>query len=554
MHRPTRLGRGASSFWGQLGLIGVVSVLRNSLLVCVPIGILHDYNFVRQSRQPEYFLLLFGAIIVLLFGQAALRLLRIRLLRNLAGTFDQWCRHHSGFEKLAASSQRARDIGRVKHFIIGNGVASVFDVPWALVFLAILTRVSPWLGATSLMFSVAITIVASTEQRYRQRFERNFSPEPSLLNRSDSYKAFMTFSVATSLSGESQDKAFVSRLNVTRVGDFLRVALQALRSVHLMTLLGIVTYLSATHPGSVNAVVVTAFLANRISDSLETFVLSFQDISEARNSWRNIRRADDGAATLREAVRAATPIDNFDFCISHLSVIHADSGAPILSDATLRLTTGDILMIVADNGSGKTLVANTLAGCQAPHAGQLLFDNIDRESLADESIIEAVGYVPQEIKFYPGTIADNVSGFSRSINSAAVENALNKIALQSFIAKLKNGADTKLSEVTDQLSPGIRQKLGIARAMYNIPHLLIFDEPFSYLDDEGSERLVNALREHQLSGGIAIIFAAKAMTLPLVSKVGSIKGNKIEVVNLLEVRIERTRCAGVAAPPVREGR
>jgi ATP-binding cassette subfamily C protein len=530
MHPSIRSGREALPLLGQVSLIVIVTALRNLLLVCVPIGLLNTYNFVRHSQEIKYFILLFGTIIVLLLGQAALRWLRVRLLRNLARKFDQSYRHRPEFQKLTDVHQRARNIARVKHFITGTGFASLLDLPWVLAFFAILAGISPWLGAASLMFSIVISIVAGAEQHHRQQFERNFPAEPNFSGKPDSYKAFITATATNRLSRENRDKALASRLNVTRLGDFLRATLLALRSVHTMTLLGIVTYLSATHSGSVSVVVVTAFLANRISDSLETFVTSITDISSARNSWQTIASAN----VLPAAVTPSTSSKTFDLRLSHLSIAHPNADALILSDVTLELTVGDILMIAADNGAGKTLVANTLAGCRAPHAGQILFDGTDRERLAEGYIIETVGYVPQEINFFPATIADNISRFSRTIDTIAVERALHTVGLQPFIAKLESGVDTRLSDTFGPLSIGIRQRLGIARAIYNTPHLLILDEPFSSLDNAGCEMLVNTLRQHQLSGGIAIILVAKAITLPLTSKTGSIKDGKIEIANQTE--------------------
>jgi ABC-type protease/lipase transport system fused ATPase/permease subunit len=519
-------GTVAGARWsGYFLLVGAITVLRNLLTLAVPAIIVWEYVPVRQSHDLRLFFFLFGAIVSVHVTQGLLGLWRLRVLRRLADDFGA---HYTAFldvEDVPAKRSLAnynREIERIRIFIVDNGTAFLLDFPWIFLFLGVLAWFSPWLSATSLAFTLTIAALTIGKLRHQTRLDainvRNAPAARMPLSATGLHRPFISPANLARLQRRSQAIRHESRRGIMRKDDLLRTSLRVLKSTQTVVLLGVAAYLTSMSNASIGVMMICAFLAPRISEPPEAIATSWQRIVNAIESWRRIRSwnspHDGNAPQYHLPTKISLRVEN-------LSIGYPRADEALLSDISFGLEPGELLAIVGGAGSGKTTLAQTLAGCLPAISGRILIGGVDRMNVSDDTLIETIGYLPQEIIFYPGTVIENVSGFSKEVDPSVVKSALECAGLGKLLA---DSPDMKLD---GSLSLGVRKKLAIARAAYGCPHVLILDEPFAHLDDEGMSNLLELLRLHRDRGGISVIFAARTEPLPPAARVTTIERGRI---------------------------
>ena len=199
--------------------------------------------------------------------------------------------------------------------------------------------------------------------------------------------------------------------------------------------------------------------------------------------------------------------------VEDLAITSPADGKILLSNISFNLGPGDVLTVIGGSGSGKSLLANALAGCCQPKAGTILLGGIPAATIPDEKRTELLGYLPQQIGFYFGTVADNISRFSSEVDEEALGETLSRVGLDRLRHEISGGVNAPLKDIAGSLSPGNRKKLAIARAFYGLPRYVVLDEPTADLDDDGIARLRELLVLHRQRGGITVLLTANPRQL-----------------------------------------
>jgi PrtD family type I secretion system ABC transporter len=327
---------------------------------------------------------------------------------------------------------------------------------------------------------------------------------------------------------------------------FLRLAMQSL-------VLGLGAYLVVERSATVGAMFAASILLGR----------ALQPVEQIVGSWRNLVSARAAYVGIRELLAAATPVTDSGLSLPRpagrvsvegLSYAAPDTKKPILRAVSLRIEAGEVLGVIGSSGAGKSTFARQIVGVLAPTAGVVRLDGADVSLWPRESLGRYVGYLPQDIELFADTVAANISRFDVG-NDEAVIQAAQLAGVHEMILRLPNGYDTQVGEGGAILSGGYRQRIGLARAVYSNPSLVILDEPSSNLDHDGDVALANCIVALKQHGSTVIIISHRPATLGVADKILALREGMVDTFgSRVEVMARLVRPVAVAASAFGEAR
>ncbi|MEY4099427.1 MAG: hypothetical protein RL300_598, partial [Pseudomonadota bacterium] len=487
-------------------MVGFFSIVVNVLMLTPTLYMLEVYDRIMASRS-ELTLLAMSLLALGLFGVMAFaEWLRSRVLVRAGLQLDERLGtqvFHASFaanlnQAGASPSRSFNDLLQVRQFLTGNGIFAFFDVPWAPIYMAVLFLLHPWLGGLGLVFALIQTLLAWLAHRL------TLAPSEAAAAANSEAGSFLQSKLrnaevieAMGMLGNLRQRwrerhtAALAQGSVTQElnqrllawSKFIRYSQQSL-ALGAGALLVIDGQLS---PGGMIAANV---LMNRALAPIEQIV----------GGWRGFISA--AAAFVRlESLLAKFPAQEFApspvTLTGHLDLRGVVASAPeradpILKNIDLSVASGTALVILGPSGAGKSTLARVMMGIWPDLSGEVLLDgqainHWDRAALGPH-----LGYLPQDIELFEGSLAENIARFGK-INPEQVIEAARNTGLHDMILRLPKGYDTPIGEAGALLSGGQRQRIGLARAIYGNPSLIVLDEPNANLDDAGEMALINAV-------------------------------------------------------------
>ncbi len=522
-------------------MVGLFSMLTNLLLLVPTIYMLQVFDRVMVSHN-ELTLLFMSLIALFLFVVMAFcewtrSKVLVRTGVQLANRLDPRVFQASfaaHLGQLGASATRAfGDLLQLRQFLTGHGIFALFDAPWTPIYLAVLFFLHPWLGAIALCFALAqvalVTLghrrsVAPTEaanqanadaRAYLQTKLRNvevLEPMGMLLHLRPQWMRRNRRALA--LQGAAQ--ALTHR--ITAWSKFVRYSQQSL-GLAAGALLVINGQLS---PGEMIAANV---LMTRTLTPIDQLVGTWRDFITARAAFARLeellhtypqrapgpaRIAPTGAIALRDVKAHAQGRDQ-----------------PILRGVTLALEPGTINVILGPSGAGKSTLARCIIGVWPARSGEILLDGWPLEQWSRAELGPCLGYLPQDIELFEGSIAENIARFG-NVDSDRVIAATRSADLHEMILHLPKGYDTPIGEAGGLLSGGQRQRIGLARALYGHPVLVVLDEPNANLDDAGETALVRAVSELRARRSTVVLVTHRPGILAIADRVIVLRDGCVE--------------------------
>jgi PrtD family type I secretion system ABC transporter len=484
-----------------------LSIASNLLALVQPVFMLHvyDYALPAQSLPTLGYLTLIAVFLICVSG--TLDFVRSRIFADAAWELDEKLRplcFKASYElgkrnRTAGRSVFATDLETVKQFVSSSGPSAYMDLPWSIIFLAALFALSPWLGLLSLVFAVLVTVFAlaneislrdymregATRSRNAQRLAED------VFQSTDSIEA-MKFSgkAVGRWSSEAEAQAAYSRAAAARSGVWTslvktaRIALQVLilAASAWLVLLGKLT------PG---VMIAASIIGARALAPIDQAVAAWRSTAAAKLSWQRLGNLTKGMST-EEPVRTNPP-DLQGRIEAEAVAVASESGNAIIAGVSLAIPPGSFVGLVGPSGSGKSTLARALAGALTPDAGLVRLDGIDMRNWPSRRLGEAIGYLPQSVQLLSGTIAENIRRLGE-VDDAGVVAAATRSGAHALIAGLTNGYETQVGDGGNSLSGGQQALIGMARAIYGDPGVIILDEPAAHLDVEGRKALGDMLR------------------------------------------------------------
>ena len=505
-----------------------------SLLVLAPSGyMLEVYDRVVNSRNHTTLvmltLLVLGAYMVMELLEWArsevMRAASVELDRRMSGRI--FCAiFEANLRRLPGGTQQPlHDFRLVRDFLYSPVLLALLESPISLVMMVLLFLISPVLGWSALVFAVVQTFVAwlnerSTKpplmqanraaieaQQYADNTLRNAEVIESMGMLRDTHRRWL---------GKQRDFLDLQALASERAGGFQAVS-KLLQTTLSSMLLGLGAWLLLHNQlsGGGGMIIVASILGGRMLAPLVQVVSQWQSVVNVRDAWSRVEQ-------LLEAVPAqprsmALPAPRGALHVEQLVAGAPGNPALILRGVQFALSPGEVLAVVGPSAAGKTTLARLLVGLWPAQGGKVRLDGADIHTWDKAELGVHLGYLPQGVELFEGTLAENIARFAQ-VEPAKVEAAARAVGLHEFILSLPQGYDSPVGPEGARLSGGQRQRVGLARALYGDPVFVVLDEPNSSLDEEGDAALARAIQEGKARGTTFVVMTHRTSVLGVADK------------------------------------
>lgn len=504
---------------GLLWSVALFSVFVNLLMLTAPIYMLQLYDRVLGSRSEATLIALTLLMGFLFLMMGILDYARARILAR-AGAQFQASLDHRVFSavmrhpsKDGGTSAGLKDLEAVQKLLSSPVITAAFDIPWTPFFLFAISIFHPWLGILAIAGGAAligITILnqimtkgpltkATIATHHADRMAEQMRVEAEMV------RALGMSSGAYKRWHQSRDVSLYENLRASdRLGQFSAMS-KTFRQFLQSAMLGLGAYLALKGEISPGAMIAGSILMGRALAPVDMAVSQWQLVQRARSGWQAL--AELLAETPPEQERTTLPRPDAKLKVDKLTVIPHGASRAVLRQVTFDLNPGEALGVIGPSGSGKSTLARVLTGVVTPDAGTVRLGGASLDNYTPEALGQYIGYLPQRVQMFEGTIAENIAGLELQPDAAAVVAAAQMAGAHDLILSLPDGYDTRLSPGGAPLSGGQMQRVGLARAIYGEPVILVLDEPNSNLDNEGTQALNNAIRAVKDRGGAVMIMA-----------------------------------------------
>jgi PrtD family type I secretion system ABC transporter len=507
--------------------VAVFSGVVNILMLAGPLYMLQIYDRVLSSRSVPTLVALSIFLVGALALQGLLDAIRSRIVVRAAALLDRRLGStiHEAVLQLATRRQQPgeahqpmRDLDQIRAFLTSAGPIAVVDLPWAPIFLVICFLIHPWLGGMAAAGTVILLSVTILTERASRTHTRGLVSDAGIraamaeAHRRNSETAIamgMAATLAKRWVAVNDRYVATSARSSDVVGGYGSVS-KVLRLFLQSAMLGLGAYLVIRQELTAGSMIAASIMMGRALAPIETAIANWRGFVAARDS---IRRLSDTLARLPRnppATQLPKPVRSLDVTAA---VIPPGGSSPIVSNVQFRLTAGEALGVIGPSGSGKTALARVLVGIWPPARGSVCLDGAALEQWNPERRGRHIGYVAQAVELFDGTIAENIARMDVAPDSGAVLTAARLAGAHDMIVRLPSGYETRIGEGGVALSAGQRQRIGLARALYGDPFLIVLDEPNSNLDGEGEAALQKAIMELKARGAIVIMIAHRQSSL-----------------------------------------
>ncbi|PDT17143.1 type I secretion system permease/ATPase [Rhizobium sp. J15] len=506
----------------------------NVLMLTGALYMLQVYHRVLSSHSLETLLMLSLMAAAALATMAGLEVVRGRLL----ATVGSWMNARLAPVLLTASVEYAatapgqvnarplRDLDQVRNFFTSPSIFPILDAPWAPLFFAAIFFMHPWLGwlalsGGALLFLLALlnewlTRKPLTEATNAQ--SRAYVQAEAAIRNAEVIQAMGMLKPLLEGWKVQQDEANKGQVVAANRGGIIAAIARCHRLALQMGILGLGAYLVLRNEASPGIMISASILMGRALSPVEQAIGTWKATVGARAAYRRLTAVAGQHPEATPVLPLPRPKGRFE---ADNIVLARQGGEHILKGINFHLEPGEAMALIGQSAAGKTSLARILAGAWRPSGGRALLDGMDVAQWASEDRGHYVGYLPQDIELFAGTVAENICRFAKlsPVIFDKVVKAAQLAGVHELIKGLPKGYLTEIGESGAVLSGGQRQRIGLARALYGDPALIILDEPNSNLDREGEEALIAALGEMKAAGTTVILIAHRPNIMETVDKI-----------------------------------
>ena len=524
--RETELQTALRACRGTAAILLVFSFALNLLVLVSPIYMMQVFDHVLSSRSIDTLVMLTLITGIALAVLAVMDGLRGQLLSRLG----MWLDERLGPAVLGGALQVAlrheptkagqslRDLAAVKSFLAGPAIAPLLDAPWAPVFILSLFVLHPMLGVVGvgggvLLFGLALVNEFATRkplQNANMAVSRTHQRVDSALRNAEVIRAMgMMDGVVRLWRRDSRD----GRAATLAAGNRGAVVLGLSKYARLMVqtvILATGAYLVIHQEASAGAMFASSFLLGRALAPVENAIGTWKSWVSARMAYRRLTDLLRAAPVREKGMELPRP--QGELAVERVTYVPPGAETPALRGVSFGITPGQVLGIIGPSAAGKSTLARLIAGAWIPTAGNVRLDGADVQVWLDANGAKHIGYLPQDIELFAGSVKDNIARLADADPDQVIE-AASLVGLHETIMRLPRGYDSEIGEGGLKLSGGQRQRLGLARALFGRPRLVILDEPNSSLDHEGEEALVQAIAHLKAHGTTVVVIAHRPSIL-----------------------------------------
>jgi len=547
-----------------LGNVALFTAVINVLMLAPALYMLQVYDRVLSSRNEMTLLMLslmvlgvfaFMGLLEWLRSQVVIRL-GTRMDMNLNPRVFEAAYEASLAGHRGAAGQMLADLTALRQFATGQALFAFFDAPWFPVYLLVMFLFSPWLGLMALLGAVLLTLLAWVNERLTQapfaeagQLSQQAGLEASANLRNAEVIEAMGMLAAVRQRWARLHHGFLARQNlgsertaaVTALTKTVRLALQSL-------VLGLGAWLAIEQLITPGMMIAGSILMARVLAPIDQLIGAWRQWSGARLAYHRLNALLQAQPPRPAGMPLPTPLGKL--AVEQVGATLPGSSRLCLNNLGFELPAGESLGIIGPSGSGKSTLARLLVGAVVPASGKVRLDGADLRVWDRGALGQHIGYLPQDVQLFAGSISDNIARLG-AVDAQQVVAAAQLAGVHDMILKLPGGYDTLLGEGGLGLSGGQRQRIGLARALYGLPALIVLDEPNSNLDEAGEQALVEAiarLREHKRT---LILITHKSSLLAGLDNLLMLKGGQLQAFGpTARVLQDAQRAARPAPAPV----
>jgi len=514
-------------------LAGVYSAAINILMLVPIMYMMLVYDRVVASGSISTLAMLTLIMVFLMAAMGGFEWVRSMILVSAGNKIEQNLRDRvfdASFKQAlytggsANSSQASNDLSQLRQFLTGNGLFAFFDAPWFPIYVIVMFMFHPLFGITAIVAGIVMVALAWITEKVTTNKLKEANQEANWVNNqiNGSMRNVEVISAMGMLSNVRRrqqvraDKVLHLQTNASRLAGILSTLSKSFRVITQSLILGLGALLALRQEISPGMMIAGSLLLGRALAPIDMLVGTWKGFSVARAQYERLGQlleripADDETMTL--------PAPQGNVKVEQVYVTPPGAKAPVVKGVSFDLSAGEALGIVGPSASGKSTLARALLGLWPTGGGKVRLDGADIFSWEREELGPHIGYLPQDIELFDGTISDNICRFGER-DAEKIVAAAQLAGVHELILRLPQGYDTIIGGAGGILSGGQRQRIGLARAVYGDPKLLILDEPNSNLDDQGEKELVAALQRVKAQGCTVIVITHRTMVLMCVDKV-----------------------------------
>lgn len=531
-----------SIFQGAIFALIVLSFLINVLALSGSFYMLQVYDRVLPSHSVPTLVALSLLAAGLMTFHVVLEALRSKLTRRVAHRVDaklmplahEASMHAQiGGVRRAEAMQPVRDVDAIRGYLSGQGPNAILDLPWMPIYILFAVLLHPILGLMvvgGIFFLIATTLFSEWRMRNHQARLLEYSVQRQALLDETTRNAEVAYAMGfdgrlnerflqlgDKLLAESA-RGSDSSASIMGMSRLFRMLLQS-------AILGMGAYLVIGGQVSAGAIIAASIVSARALAPIELAITNWQGLVQMRQARQRLHKLLLGRSSRPERIELPAPRDSLR--VEGLSAAVPGSKRLVLDTVNFELKAGQVLGVIGPSAAGKSSLARSLVGVWPATSGAVRLDGARLDQWSPGARGRHIGYVPQDVQLFDGTITENISRFDAKPDNDAVIKAAVAANVHQLILKFPQGYETRVGSDGSHLSAGQRQRIALARALYRDPFFVVLDEPNSNLDMEGEAALIDAVRAIRARGGIVVMIAHRSNALAAVDQLMLLAGGRV---------------------------
>ncbi|MBR0934076.1 type I secretion system permease/ATPase [Bradyrhizobium jicamae] len=523
--------------------VGLMSCMINLLYLTGSMFMLQVYDRVLPSRSVPT---LVGLVVIaagLYMAQGVLDLLRGRILGRVgtsldealnARVFDTVVRMPLMMGNRTEGLLPLRDLDNVRSFLGSMGPGAFFDLPWLPFYMAICFAFHWLLGVTALVGAVIlVTLTLITEYMSRSPAKEAMTLAARRNDLAASSRRNAEVLVAMGMAGrmnkrwnEANEDYLAGNQRASDVTGGLGAVAKVLRMMLQSSVLAVGAYLVIHQEATGGIIIAGSILSARALAPVDLAIAHWKGFVAARQSWQRLNRLLQQMPARPEQTLLQPPTRRLS--VEGVSMVAPGDQRLIVQDISFAVEAGTGLGVIGPSGSGKSSLIRALVGVWTPARGKVRLDGAALDQWSSDVLGRYVGYLPQDVELFNGSVAQNISRFDPEAKSEGIIAAAKEAGVHEMIIKMREGYDTQVGEQGSALSAGQAQRVALARALYGNPFLIVLDEPNSNLDSDGDEALTRAVRAARERGAIVVVVAHRPVGIEGVDQLLVLKEGRMQ--------------------------
>jgi len=507
--------------------VGFFSFFINALMLVPSFYMLQVYGRVVTSGSTITLVMLTLIMVMLMLTMGALELIRSRIMVRVSAKLEVLLSrdvYRASFKRalasggMDASAQPLSDLTGLRQFLTGNGLFAFFDAPWLPVYVGVMFFFHSWYGWVAVASAIVLLCLAIVNEKLTgaalaEANKQNISASLYTAKNLRNAEVIESMGMLQSLMERwalRQKKVLLLQSQASDRGGLITSISKTFRLLVQSLILGVGAYLAIRQEINPGSMIAGSLLLGRALAPIDLMIGSWKGFISARSQYA--RLSEILTRQLAEPERMSLPAPEGNVTVENLIVSAPGSNTPIIKNISFAVCAGTVVGVIGPSASGKSTLARALLGVWLPQHGVVRLDGADINNWNKQELGEHVGYLPQDVELFEGSISENIARFGK-VEPDKVIQAAKAAGVHEMILQLPKGYDTVIGSDGVNLSGGQRQRIGLARALYGQPRLIVLDEPNSNLDDVGERALAAAIAQIKASGATIFIITHRTNIL-----------------------------------------